>query len=315
MTKKKKSDKVVPERRKPFVAQAKFLRVFEVIALLRTGKWSIEGIAQRIGVSDRTIYRYITLLEEIGFSIDKNFNDIYFIHSSDDDPTRSVFTFEELGLIRTLIETGAEHSPLKGLILEKLSLNSEVDRVPRLIVKAQLGKLVDKIAHAIRAKKQVILKGYHSAHSQEIKDRLIEPIEFGDNYQTVVALDIDDKVCKQFKLDRIGEVAEGTDLFHFEKFHVRSTTDIFGMRGSTEAFVTLRLGMRAYLLLREDYPLSIPYCQKEHDRSYRFCGPVQDFNGVGRFVLGLPGEVSVISPLEFKEFLREKLERNTFFLG
>lgn len=299
----KKPESIIP--------QAKLLRLFQIISMLKTGRWSIKSIAQRHDTSERTIYRYINLLEAVDFPVEKGFDNLYFIQSSEDDPTKAIFTIEEMKLIKKLIQAEVENNPLKGLLLKKLSLNSEMDKVPRLIVKARLGKLVDQIAQCIRNKKQVILKDYHSANSNEIKDRLIEPIEFGDNYQTIMAFDPSDKLCKQFKLDRIADVIEIDKDFKFESFHVKSIADIFGMTGGTTTWITLHLKMRAYLLFREDYPLSIPYFDKIEAESYQFHGPVNSFNGIARFVLGLLDETKIIGPIQFKEFVQNKINLRT----
>lgn len=301
--KRKKSESIIP--------QTKLLRLFQIIAVLKTGRWSIKRLAERYDTSERTIYRYIDLLEEVELLVEQDFNGNFFIHSSEDEPGKSEFTIEEMKLIKKLIQTEIDNNPLKGTLLKKLSLNSELDKVPRIIIKARQGKLVEQISQSIRGKKQIVLKNYHSANSNEIKDRLIEAIEFGDNYQTVMALDAKDKKCKQFKLDRIGEVLELDKPFKFEQHHVKSTADIFGMTGSNSTLITLRMKMRAYLLLREDYPLSIPYCEKNENGFYQFHGPVNNFDGIARFVLGLLDEVEIIQPSEFKTYIKAKIEAKT----
>src|SRR5688500_4424805 len=105
----------------------------------------------------------------------------------------------------------------------------------------------------MKEKKQIILKNYHTANSNEIRDRLVEPIHFGDNYQSVAALDTNDKVCKQFKLDRIGEIQNIGKAFEFESLHRKNQSDIFGFGGDASTWITLQLNMRAYLLLREEF--------------------------------------------------------------
>jgi proteasome accessory factor C len=297
--------------RKPesIIPQTKLLRLFQIIAVLKTGRWSIKSLAERFDTSQRTIYRYIRLLEEIELLIEKDFDNKYFIHSSEDEPGKAEFSIEEMKLIKKLIQTEVGNNPLQGLLLKKLSLNSELDKVPRIIVKARLGKIVDQIAQAIRARKQLVLENYHSANSSEIRDRLIEPVAFGDNYQTVIAFDTSDKKNKQFKLDRIGTITEINKPFSFERLHKKSTADIFGMTGESNIWITLRLKMRAYLLLREEHPLSIPYCEKTPDGVYQFHGPVSNLGGIGRFVLGLIDEAEIISPKEFKEFVLDKIKR------
>jgi proteasome accessory factor C len=298
--------KAVTKKKESIIPQAKLLRLFQIIAVLKSGHWTIKQLAERFDTSDRTIYRYINLLEEVDFLIEKDFDNRYFIITSEDDPSQAQFSVEETKLIKKLIQSGASDNPLKNLLLKKLALNSELDSMPRLFVKARIGKFVEELAEAIKNTKQVVLKNYHSANSNEIRDRLVEPIHFGDNYQSVIALDTNDKVCKQFKLDRIGEIIQIDKLFEFESLHQKNQSDIFGFTGDASAWITLELSLRAYLLLREEFPLSVPYIEKQ-EKDYLFNGPVASFEGVGRFVLGLMDEVKVIGPENFKSFLKGKL--------
>lgn len=294
----RKSDAIIP--------QAKFLRLFQIIAVLKAGHWTIKQLAERFDTSERTIYRYINLLEEVDFLVEKDFDNRYFIITSDDDPSQSQFSVEETRLIKKLIQSGAGDNPLRNILLKKLSLNSELDSMPRLFLKARLGKFVEQLAEAIRNKQQIVLKNYHSAHSNEIRDRLVEPIHFGDNYQSIMALDTADKVCKQFKLDRIGELIPFDKPFAFESLHQKNQTDIFGFTGDASTWVTLELSLRAYLLLREEYPLALPFLSKEEGH-YLFYAPVASFEGVGRFALGLIDEVRVKGPESFIAFLKNKI--------
>ncbi len=290
------------------IPQTKLLRLFQIIAVLKNGRWSIKSLAQRFDTSERTIYRYVKLLEEVELLIDKDFEGRYFIHSSEDEPGSAEFTLDEMKLIKKLIQTEVDNNPLKDLLLKKLSLNSELDQVPRIIVKARRGKIAEQLAQAMRDKRQIILKNYHSANSKQIADRLIEPIEFGDNYQTILALDCKDKSNKQFKLDRIGEALQTAEGFKHARLHQKSTSDIFGMTGKDTTWITLHLKTRAYLLLREDHPLSIPYCEKGKNEFYIFHGPVHNFNGIGRFVMGLLDEVTVVQPQAFVNHIKKKLK-------
>ena len=294
----RKSESIIP--------QAKLLRLFQIIAVLKAGHWTIKQLAERFDTSERTIYRYINLLEEVDFLVEKDFDNRYFIITSDDDPSQSQFSVEETRLIKKLIQSGASENPLRNILLKKLSLNSELDSMPRLFLKARLGKFVEQLAEAIGNKVQVVLKNYHSAHSNEIRDRLVEPIHFGDNYQSIMALDTADKVCKQFKLDRIGEVISINKPFAFETLHRKNQTDIFGFTGDANTWVTLELSLRAYLLLREEYPLALPYLDKEEDH-YVFHGPVANYEGVGRFTLGLIDEIRIRNPENFISFIKNKI--------
>lgn len=51
------------------IPQAKMLRVFEFINLLSMESYTIKALANRMDVSLKTAYRYIDLLEDLGFQI------------------------------------------------------------------------------------------------------------------------------------------------------------------------------------------------------------------------------------------------------
>jgi len=304
--------KIIGKKTESIIPQAKLLRLFQIIAVLKSGHWTIKQLADRFDTSERTIYRYINLLEEVDFLLEKDFENRFFIITTDDDPTQAQFSIEETKLIKKLIQSGAQDNPLRSSLLKKLSLNSEMDSMPRLFLKVRLGQFVDQLAETIRNKNQIILKNYHSANSNEIRDRLVEPIHFGDNYQSIIALDTQDKICKQFNLDRIGELIEVATKFQHENLHKKNQTDIFGFSGDSNTWITLYLSMRAYLLLREEYPLSISYTERV-ENGYQFHGPVSNFDGIGRFVLGLMDEIQIKGPDLFKTFIENKFQHQGLF--
>jgi proteasome accessory factor C len=84
-------------------------------------------------------------------------------------------------------------------------------------------------------------------------------------------------------------------------------TDIFRMTGFTTTPVKLSMCMRAYSLLIEEYPLSEKFTRKTGENTYLLDTRVCDLAGVGRFVLGLPGEITITSPRALKDYVREKI--------
>ncbi|MCK6617587.1 MAG: WYL domain-containing protein [Cyclobacteriaceae bacterium] len=301
------------------IPQAKILRVFQLISLLKGGGRTVEQLAQHLDASQRTIYRYFKLLEEIGFIIDQDFHGRYFVHREEGENPEDRFTLEEISILRQLIQSGASGHPLRGNLLKKLALHSEAKELPEQFLKLRVAKMFRTLSEAVESKKQVVLKNYHSANSQEITDRLVEPFQFGEGFQSVLALDTKDKQCKYFKLERIGEVLVLDKPYRFQKMHEKTNTDIFGITGRKETWVTLRLSLRAYVLMREEFPLAQPYLEKEETeeteetKSYIFNGPVLNFKGVGRFVMGLADEVTILSPAEFKNYIREKIKSQRLF--
>jgi proteasome accessory factor C len=294
------------------IPQAKILRVFQMIGLLKGGGRTIEQLAQHLDTSPRTIYRYFKLLEEIGFIIDQDFHGRYFVHREDGEDPEDRFTLEEVTILRQLIQSAASGHPLRGVLLKKLAFHSEAKDIPEQFLKLRVAKMFRKLSEAVEQKVQVILKNYHSANSQEITDRLVEPFQFGEGFQSVLALDTKDKQCKYFKLERIGDIIILDKPYKFNKLHKKTNTDIFGISGRKEIWVTLRLSLRAYVLMREEYPLSQPYLEKEEieeSKSYIFNGPVLQFKGVARFVMGLADEIKVLGPPEFKAYIKDRLKQ------
>jgi proteasome accessory factor C len=294
-----------PKKSETALPLVKLLKLFQLIAILKSGRWTIKQLVDRFDSSKSSMYRYLELLAEAGFCLEKDAHDRYAIITTDDDPLQSQFTQEEMGMLRTLLQTDTHH-PLTASVLKKLSFHSELDSMPRLFLKAHLGNLVAQLNTAMRSRHQVILKNYHSANSNEVRDRLVEPIHFGDNYSTIIALDTNEKICKQFKLDRISAIVETHTPFMHEQLHEQKNSDSFGFAGNTTAWITLHLSARAYLLLREEHPLALTYLKHEND-TYIFHGPVAHYSGIGRFVLGLIDEIKIIAPEEFKEYVKGKV--------
>jgi proteasome accessory factor C len=298
------------------IPQAKILRVFQLIGLLKSGGRTVHQLASQLDANPRTVYRYFRLLEELGFIIDQDFHGKYFIHSEAGENPEDRFSLEEVTMMRQLLQSGANGHPLQTGMLRKLSFHSEARDLPEQFLKMRVAKIFRILNEAIEDKKQVHLKSYHSANSQEITDRLVEPFQFGEGFQSVLALDTKDKQCKYFKLERIGEVVVSNRNYKFEKLHKKSSTDIFGLSGRKQIWVTLNLSLKACVLLREEFPLSIQYILKEETKQgtqYSFNGPVLNFKGIGRFVMGLADEITIVSPTEFKQYVKTKLKEQKLF--
>jgi len=90
--------------------------------------------------------------------------------------------------------------------------------------------------------------------------------------------------------------------------------DPFGMNGKLHCKVTLRLKRRAARLLVGEYPecgFTHPKSRepREQDADFTINIAVIGFEGVGRFVLGLPEEATAEGPTEFAHYLEERMGR------
>lgn len=138
-------------------------------------------------------------------------------------------------------------------------LGSDIKIAASHLVNAKNGQIVERLAQAIANKEQVILKRYHSINSETISDRLVEPFGFTDNYHTVMAFEVASAKNKTYHLDRITAIEFNNRGFTFEVKHEHQIPDAFGFSFQGEKHdVELDLTLKAYLLLKEEYPLTIP---------------------------------------------------------
>jgi proteasome accessory factor C len=275
--------------------QHKILRVFQLINLLKSKPAkSIRTLAKTLDIDNRSIYRYFDLLRELGFQLEK---DTYsrFCILSDDCEEEFMFTAEESVWLNELISTSGKDNILKDAILKKLYVNSEIKIQGKQFFKAYLSKLVEQANIAIKTKEQILLKKYYSANSQNIEDRLVEPIHFTDNFQHLVAYEVNTHTIKHFHIERITEIELLEKSFQFEDQHRMSETDVFGFARDGEQFeVNLLMSLRAYVFLKEEYPSTNPYLKydKKSDK-YRLTVTVNNMAPVERFINGLTGEITM----------------------
>ena len=274
--------------------QHKILRVFQLINLLKSSPAkSIRALSKTLNIDNRSVYRYFDLLRELGFQLEKDtYNRFYIVNEESED--EFTFTPEEAGWLKELISTVGKESYLKDSILKKLYVNSDLKIQSKQLFKVHLSKLVELAKKAIEERKQVILKKYYSANSQNIEDRLVEPIHFTDNYQHLVAFEVASETIKHFHLERITDIELINNSYQYEQFHRMSETDVFGFANNGKEFsVKLSMTLRAYLFLKEEYPLTIPHIKfdKKTDR-YLLDIKVNNLAPVERFIRGLNGEVT-----------------------
>lgn len=161
---------------------------------------------------------------------------------------------------------------------------------------------------AIDQRNQVIIKSYHSAHSLDISDRLVEPFAFDNSYSILQAYEPESEMNKFFKLERIGDLVLLNKKQAFVGRHQKQHMDCFGYAGDQPYHVQLQMSLRAFLLLREEYPSSISYLQADKDNDqYLFDGPVYQLEGIGRFVMGFLDQIRILSADRLKEYIDDKL--------
>lgn len=289
--------------------QPKFERMLRLIKLM-TGNTNltIEDIARRLGTTYRSIYRYIDTFKDAGFVVQKVGAGIYQLVSVNrrvPDLNKIIyFSDEEACVISQLIEGLDNTNTLKQNLARKLATVYESAPVTDFIDKKSNAQNIRDLSDAIKERKQVILRGYKSSHSNTIADRKIEPFAFTTNHIHVWGYDLKDFKCKMFGISRIGEVDVLDTSWECEREHKKDSVDIFHMPGERKTRVVLELGQMAHNLLLEEFPLSEKYIKKTGPKTWTLETKVSAMQGIGRFVIGLADDIKIIEGTELRKYLK-----------
>lgn len=266
---------------------------------LLTGNVSrtINQLAVEMGITPRTVYRYIDDIRDAGFVVNKLYGNVFAMgkvaRGLSDFNKLVYFTEEEAYITAKLIEGIDNNNTLKRDLQRKLASVYDSTSIANYIDNNANAANVEALAEAIKRKKQVVLKQYESAHSNEAKDRLVEPIEFTSNMIDIWAFDVDKGESRMFKVMRIHDVEVTDNDWAFVAEHNVPKPDVFRMTGPLTEKVVLLLDTRARNLLLEEFPLAEKDLKHE-DGKWFLKTTIQSLEGVGRFVIGLAADVKIV---------------------
>ena len=291
--------------------QQKMQRMLQMLLLLSgTKRHKLQDLAERFELSERTIYRYLDTFESVGFVLEREQGSYRLQKDSNIKSLQNLLHFseEEVFILYETLNLIEDSSAIKEQLLRKLNVLYDYRILDQLKQHDDLNK-IQIIREAIQNKKQVLLKDYRSSNSSSVSDRRVEAFDFLPDYRALWCFDAGSNMCKQFKLSRIATVEMTARYWENEKAHKIPFTDAFRMSDDAPIdHVVAVLSMKAYNLIIEEYPRSKPFI-KEQGSGYLLNIPVASYLGIGRFVMGLPGEVEVLESEGFKEYLvgvREK---------
>lgn len=294
--------------------QPKLERLLRLMKLLTANTtYTVDDLAERLDMSRRTIYRYIDTFREAGFLVRKSGDCIRIDKESPHfkDISQLVhFTEEEAVILKRAIENIDDTNLLKQNLRRKLYSVYDSKALADTVVKGKNAGNVHALIEAIEEKRQVVLFGYQSAHGKGVRDRRVEPFSFTANYVQVWCYDLEDGTCKSFKTSRISTVEILSSPWQHEGEHHQGFTDIFRMNGNERLPVTLELGIRAYNLLLEEYPLAereIVPCGKDR---WLLNTQVAGMAGVGRFVIGLLDDLRIVDSPELRKYIRDYIRKH-----
>ncbi len=288
--------------------QTKIVKMLRLMKLL-TGNVSrtIDQVAKEMGITPRTVYRYIDDIREAGFVVNKLYGNVYAMgkvgRGLSDFNRLIYFTEEEAYITAKLIEGIDNNNVLKRDLQRKLASVYDSTSIANYIDNTVNAANVEALADAIKRKKQVVLKQYESAHSNESKDRLVEPIEFTANMIDIWAYDVDNGDNRVFKVARIHEVEVTDTGWEFASKHKAIKPDVFRMVGNLNEKIVLQLNTRAKSLLLEEFPLAEKDLKRE-DGKWLLKTTIHSLEGAGRFVIGLAADIKILEGKKLLDYIK-----------
>ena len=294
--------------------QPKIERMLRLMKMMSGNiNYTVEELGDKLGISYRSIYRYIDTFKASGFVVEKLQKNIYKLgkmpRSYVDMKNLIYFSEEEAYIIDSLINGLDETNTLKTDLKKKLSAVYNFTTMISYVQRKDIAERVEALGKAIRGKKKVVLKAYESANSKEVSDRHVEPFAFTTNCIDIWGFDTEKQENRIFKISRIGSVEIQEDAWEFEGKHERSKTDCFRMSGYEQTPVKLELGIQAKNLLLEEYPLAEKDLKRE-GKKWVLETMVSDMAGVGRFVIGLAHDIKVVDSPALTEYIKEFVSKH-----
>ena len=293
--------------------QPKIERVLRLMKMMTgNNNYTVEDMAERLGISYRSVYRYIETFKDSGFVVQRKEGGIYKLGKDSryfKDISQLIhFTDEEAHIVNQLIEGLDNTNMLKQNLRKKLTAVYNCTSLAESVVEGKNAINVNRIVEAINNHKQVVLKEYASSHTGVVRDRFVEPFGFTTNYVQIWCYEPESGLNKLFNTARIGSVEVLDEVWQHADKHHEGYIDIFRITGFEQRRVQLELGMMAHNLLVEEYPLATRDLKHIGENRWLLDTMVCDYVGIGRFIMGLSEDITILTP-ELDNYIRAQVER------
>ena len=293
--------------------QPKIERVLRLMKMMAgNNNYTVEDMAERLGISYRSVYRYIETFKDSGFVVQRKDGGVYKLGKESryfKEISQLIhFTDEEAHIVNKLIEGLDNTNMLKQNLRKKLTSVYNCTSLADSVVEGKNAINVNRVIEAINDQKQVILRSYASSHTGVVRDRLVEPFGFTTNYVQIWCYEPKSGLNKLFNTARIQSVEVLDADWQFKELHHEGYIDIFRITGFEQKRVQMELGMMAHNLLIEEYPLATRDLKQIDDNHWLLDTMVCDYVGIGRFVMGLSEDVKILTP-EFDKYIEATIDR------
>lgn len=283
-------------------------RIFNLIKLLSAPPYyKVVELAERLGVSKKTVYNYLKLLEAIGYEPDTNKHHQHFLPVDRDRKALDGLEVDGAKYLQEMLWQMPDSDHRRNQLLLWLNRQYAIGPVIENLTRYTPAEHRRRLTDALENNRRIRIINYRDAKGLLSASRYLEPVAFQQDYTYIYAYDLDKEGYRQFHLGRIGYVEVLEE--HREGSHIQALPDLFGWTGPVWLNVRLELTARAQQLLLEEYPQARQYLAQMTGGEWLADLPIKGFPGVGRWVLGLCEEVSVLEGGDgaaFREYLNGK---------
>jgi predicted DNA-binding transcriptional regulator YafY len=283
-----------------------------LLLLTENHNYTVPEICDRLQISRRNFYYYLDFFRLAGFKVEHT--KPYYRISKDSPFFRKIdevvhFTEDEAITMRRILDKTGDQSIQVERLRRKLDRLYDLQILDNEEMQEQLAHNVSTLYEAIKRQVAVKLINYSSPHSNTTGDRIVEPFSLMNGNREVRCYELSSGINKTFKLSRMEDVELLDITWEHQDIHLKMFTDIFMFSGEKLWTVKLTMGRLAASVLVEEYPKAKKYIEKLDDTHWRLELPVCSFIGIGRFVMGLFEDIEVEECIEFKEFLKDKINK------
>lgn len=194
-----------------------------------------------------------------------------------------------------------------------MSIHAQEQRLMELRSVGKVEKFIIALEEAIDKQRKVMLKGYASSNSNEIRDRLVVPVNLVCDNENLWAYDLQDKALKEFRLARIGSIETNIDDPEYPHAFPKGEADVFRwINPKVNLHIRLEMTIAALNSLREEYHDA---CKLPPEELYQTEAGTwildTRLHGLGaarRFCIGLADQVKILDS-ENADALRDDIRK------
>ena len=301
------------------IPQERLLTLLKLVRMLKEpGGQTMAQLLKQLNKKLRTMQRYLNILEEVGYPVDKTTARPARYFLFEPNPEGRGIRHEPLNakedeLLNLRLADLGTANPVLTSLRQKLQLTTLLLPQPHELHSLRQARTLETLALGIELGLRVRLLSYESGNTGTVRDREVEPLALVNNYTQLASNDVESADFRTYNLSRMG----GAELLLDTPCTLPDSgrrPDVFGMAETDDwTAVELLLTPRGYQQLLRESAAAAADCrpataaEKADDWAYYYRGRVHGFHGVGRFVLGLPLEVRIVAPEGLRQMVLEKV--------